>query len=116
MDQVGPFFISLFKKANENRQMLVTIGVAILVVCCLWIIFFKTDPSEEEQIKKKDCPKIKNCNSYSSSLCFLVIVFIYLVATKKITINTPAMAVLNKGLPPMPEASVPAPASIIPTN
>jgi uncharacterized membrane protein len=114
MDQISPFITSITKKASSNPKIM--IGIAISVVCIIFVCTsYSYQEESNEQIKKKDCPKIKDCNSYSSSLCFLVIIFIYLVATKKITINSPIMAIVNKGLPPV-QSVFPTPKSMIPMN
>lgn len=99
MDQISPFITSITKKVASNPTIL--IGIAVSVVCIIFVYNpFSYEEKDDVLVAKKDCPKIKDCNSYSSSLCLLIITFIYLVSIRKIIINSPIMDIFNKGNTP----------------
>ena len=108
MDKISPFITSISSKFNENKTILVTVVICLLIIIFLCICVFSKD-EKSDKIERKDCPKIENCNSYFSCLCCLILVFVYLVVQKKIVINSPIMSVLNNGLPSnsIPTANIP---------
>jgi len=107
MNDIGPYITSLSVYVKDNPVIIVVI-IALIIIClsCVLSTEKKEDKEEVEKIT------VVNCDSYFWSICCLLFIFVYLVFSRKITINSPIFSSFNA--PSVP--SIPTPQQMIIPN